>query len=199
MKILGKNFDDKKTKKIVYTAVLGVLAVWFIYRFVMVAIESRMVVFNPGRDAGQNGIVVDIIIAEQKTGIIKTPLSVESNRAYVSGAHRRGLKVGQKIGNGKITYVGSQLDLDTGMYVIKTKDVDDGVAFAESECSGFFIPTYAVRESNVLRAESGVAVVVPVTVNTSDSDFSCVVGDIHDGDIIVLSKVGAGQKINVQK
>ena len=139
------------------------------------------------------------IVAEQKTGIINTPLSVENNRAYVSGAHRRGLKVGQKVGDGEITYVGNQLDLDTGMYIVKTKNVDDGVVFAETECSGFFIPTYAVRESQIMRAESGSAIAVPVSVNASDSEFSCVSGDIHDGDGIVLSKVGAGQKINVQK
>lgn len=199
MRILDKNFDDKKIKKIIYTAVLGVLAIWFIYRFIMVAIESRMVVFNPVRDAGQNGIVVDTIVAEQKTGIIKTPLSVENNRAYVSGAHRRGLNVGQKIGDGEITYVGGQLDLDTGMYIVKTKNVDDGVVFAETECSGFFIPTYAVRESQIMRAESGSVVAVPVSVNASDSEFSCVSGEIKDGDIIVLSKVEPNQKINVQK
>lgn len=199
MNMFGKKFSDKKIKKIVYTSVFVVLAIWFLYRFVMVAIESRMVVFNPVRDAGQNGIVVDTIVAEQKTGIIKTPLSVENNRAYVSGAHRRGLKVGQKVGSGEITYVGNQLDLDTGMYIVKTKNVDDGVVFAETECSGFFIPTYAVRESQIMRAESGSAAVVSVSVSASDSEFSCVSGDIHDGDIIVLSKVSAGQKINVQK
>ena len=199
MKIFGKKFDDKKLKKNVYTVVLGVLAIWFIYRFVMVAIESRMVVFNPMRAAGQNGIIVDTIVAEQKSGIIKTPLSVENNRAYVSGAHRRGLKVGQKLGYGELTYVGNQLDLDTGMYIVRTKNVDDGVVFAESECSGFFIPTYAVRESQVMRAESGSVIAVPVTVNASDSDFSCVSGEIKDGDIIVLSKVEPNQKINVKK
>jgi len=199
MKIFGKKFDDKKLKKNVYTAVFAVLVLWFIYRFVMVAIESRMVVFNPMRAAEQNGIVVDSIVAKQKSGIIKTPLSVENNRAYVSGAHRSGLKVGQKVGSGEITYVGNQLDLDTGMYIVKTKNVDDGVVFAESECDGFFIPTYAVRESQIMRAESGSAVAVPVSVNASDSEFSCVSGDIHDGDVIVLSKVDTGQKINIQK
>jgi len=199
MKIFGKKFDDKKLKKNVYTAVFAVLALWFIYRFVMVAIESRMVVFNPMRAAEQNGIVVDTIVAEQKSGIIKTPLSVENNRAYVSGAHRRGLKVGQKVANGEIVFVANSLDLDTGMYVVKTKNVDDGVVYAESECNGFFIPTYAVRESQVMRAESGSAIAVPVTVNASDSEFSCVSGEIKDGDIIVLSKVEPNQKINVQK
>ena len=56
-----------------------------------------------------------------------------------------------------------------------------------------------MRESQIMRAESGSAIAVPVSVNVSDSEFSCVSGDIHDGDVIVLSKVGAGQKINVQK
>ena len=198
MKIFGKKFNDKKVKKNVYTAVLGVLILWFIYRFVMVAIESRMDVFNPVRDAEQKGIVVETIVVEQKTGIIKTPLSVENNRAYVSAGHRRGLKVGQKVGDGEIVYVANSLDLDTGMYIVKTKNVDDGVAFAEAECNGFFVPTYAVREGVIMRAESGVVAAVPVNVNAGDSDFSCVTGDIKDGDIIVLSKVVSGQKINVQ-
>ena len=128
-----------------------------------------------------------------------TVRKTENNRAYVSGSHRRGLKVGQKVGGGEITYVANNLDLDTGMYIVKTKNVDDGVVFAESECNGFFIPTYAVRESQIMRAESGVAVSVSVNINAADSDFSCVSGDIHDGDIIVLSKVSAGQKMNIQK
>ena len=197
MRIFGKKFNDKKVKKIVYTAVLGVFVLWFVYRFIMVAIESHMDVFNPVRNAAQNGIMVDTIIAERKTGVIKMPLSVENNRAYVSAAHRRGLKVGQKIGDGEIIYVANNLDLDTGMYIVKTKNVADGVVFAESECSGFFVPTYALRDGVIMRAESGVAEAVSVNVNASDSDFSCVTGDIKDGDIIILSKVDSGQKIKV--
>jgi len=199
MKIFGKKFNDKKVKKNFYTAVLVVLALWFVYRFVMVAIESRMTVFNPFRDAEQNGILVDTIVTEQKTDVIKTPLSVENNRAYVSAVHRRGLKVGQKIGGGEIVYVANQLDLDTGMYVVKTKNVDDGVVYTESECNGYFIPAYAVRDSVIMRAESGISVAVPVNIIANDSEFACVSGDVHDGDIIVLSKVEVGQKVNVQK
>jgi len=199
MKIMGRIFDDKKVKKNLYTAVLIVLVFWFVYRFIMVAIESHMTVFNPIRDSEENGIIVDTLSAKQISGVIKTPISVESNRAYVSAAHRRGLKVGQKIGDGEIVYVANQLELDTGMYVVKTKNVNDGVVFAESNCEGFFIPTYAVRNSVIMRAESGTAIAVPVTVIASDSDFSCVLGDLHDDDIVVLSNVEPGQKVNVQK
>jgi len=199
MKIFGKKIDDKKLKKNVYTAVLVVLALWFVYRFVMVAIEAHMNVFNPIRDVEKNGIVVDTIIAEQKTGVIKTPLSVEDNRAYVSAAHRHLLKVGQKVGNGTIVSVANQLDLNTGMYIVRTRNVDDGVAFAETDCVGFFVPTYAVRDNTIMRAESSMAAPVSVTVIASDSDFSCVSGDIQDGEVIVLSKVEPGQKVNVQK
>ncbi len=195
MKIFGKKINDKKMKKTVYTAVLAILALWFVYRFVMVAIESRMVVFNPVRDMAQNGIVVDTITVQQKTGVIKTPLSVEDNRAYVSDVHRRILKVGQKIGDGTIVAVANQLDFDTGMYVVKTKNVSDGVAYAESECNGYFIPAYAVRDGKVMRAESGVSTVVSVDVVASDSDYSCVSKGVNDGDEIILSKVDAGQKV----
>ena len=199
MKLFGKKFDDKKTKKIVCMAVLIVLVLWFVYRFVMVAIESHMNVFNPVRDVEQNGIVVDTIVAQQKTGTIKMPLSIKNNRAYVSAAHRHGFKVGQKVGDGTVVSVANQIDLNTGMYIIKTRDVEDGIAFAETDCTGFWVPTYAVRDNMIMRAESGVATVVLVTINATDSDFSCVSGDVHDGDIIVLSKVETGQKINVQK
>ena len=198
MKIFGKKFNDKKVKKIVYTAVFGVLILWFVYRFVMVAIESRMVVFNPVREMTQNGIVVDTITVHQKTGVIKTPLSVENNRAYVSEAHRRMLKVGQKIEDGTIVSVAGQLDLDTGMYIVKTKDVQNGVRYAESECSGYFVPTYAINDGVIMRAESNASVAVPVTIIASDADNSCVSGDVKDGDQIILSKVSVGQKIKVK-
>ena len=59
MRIFGRKFDDKKVKKNVYTAVLVALIIWFVYRFIMVAIESRMTVFNPVRDAGQNGTPIE--------------------------------------------------------------------------------------------------------------------------------------------
>ena len=198
MKFFGKKFDDKKTKKIIYTAVFGVLALWFVFRFVMVAIESHMDVFNPMRDENANGTLVEYVTAKKQNGIIGIPVSVQNNRAYVSGARRKKLRAGQKIGDGVISYVSSSLDLDSGMYVVKTRGVADGITNAEIDLNCFFVPAYAVHDGVIFIAESGIARARTVTVVSSDSDIACVSDGIQDGDKIVISHVNVGQKINIQ-
>lgn len=197
MKILGRNFDDKKLKKNVYTAVFVVLVGWFIYRFVIVAIESRMVVFNPIRDANKNGTLVETIVADKKDGVIKFPIAIKNNRAYVSNRARIKLHTGQKIGDGgTIVYVSNSLDYDTGMYVVKTSGANDGVNNVEIPCNGYFIPVYAVRDGVVMVEKSGVAEPAMVNVVAQDSDFACISGGLDDGDVIILSKVSTNQKIS---
>ena len=197
MKIFGRNFDDKKTKKNLYTAVFVVLVAWFIYRFVMVAIESRMVVFNPVRDANKNGILVETIIANKKDGVINFPIAIKNNRAYVSGNARAKLRTGQKIvGGGTVVYVSSSLDYDSGMYVVKTNGANDGVNNIQIPCSGYFIPVYAVREGVVMVEKSGSAESVAVNVLNQDSEFACISDGIGDGDIVILSKVSNNQKVS---
>lgn len=197
MKILGREFNDKKLKKNVYTAVFVVLVGWFIYRFVMVAIESRMVVFNPVRDANKNGTLVETIVADKKDGVINFPIAVKNNRAYVSGHTRAKLRAGQKIaGGGTIVYVGDSLDYDSGMYVVKTSGANDGVNNVEIPCNGYFIPIYAVRDGAVMVEKSGAAEPVVVNVVAQDSDFACISGGLYDGDVVILSKVSTNQKVS---
>ena len=198
MKIFGKKFDDKKAKKILYTAVLAVLAIWFIYRFVMVAIESHMVVFNPIRETNKNGFLVETVVVSQKEHIIKIPMSIKNNRAYVSRARRGQFKVGQKIGDGEIVSVSSSVDLDSGMYVVRTRGVIDGLKFVSVPVSGYCIPAYAVRDGRVSVVDNGVATVHEVQVINQDSDTACIAEGIADGDVVILSKVVAGQKVRVK-
>jgi hypothetical protein len=200
MKILNREFDDKKLKKNLYTAVLVLLVGWFIYRFVMVAIESRMVVFNPVRDANKNGTLVETVVANKKDGVINFPIAITNNRAYVSGNARTKLRVGQKISQGgTVAYVSNSLDYDTGMYIVKTNGANDGVNNVQISCSGYFVPVYAVRDGNVMLEKSGVAESVDVKVTAQDSEFACISGEISNGDIVILSKVSNNQKVNVQK
>lgn len=199
MKIFGKNYDDKKVKKIAYTAVYVAIAFWFVFRFVMVAIESRMVVFNPIRVAQSDGIIVETISAKQTNDVIKIPIDVKNNRAYVSGEYRNKLRAGQKIDDGEIVSVSSSLDFDTGMYTVRTRGVQDGLRFVSVRENGFFVPAYAVRDGSVMVVESGVAVARKVNVIGQDMDKACVNGDIQDGDKIILSKVAVGQKIKMSK
>jgi len=198
MKIMNKKFDSNKIKKIVYTAVFVALVFWFVFRFVMVAMESKMNVFNPMRDETANGTLVEYVTAQKQTGTVAVPISVQNNRAFVSGARRAKLRVGQKVGDGVITYVSSSLDLDSGMYVVKTRDVNDGINNVEINFSCYFVPAFAVRDGVVMVAESGSAHARNVTVVATDSDVACVSDGISDGDKVIVSRISDGQKINIK-
>ena len=198
MKIFGKNYDDEKVKKISYRAIFVLVILWFVYRFVMVAIESQMTVFNPIRISQSNGTIVETMVASKKNDFIKIPIDIKNNRAYVSGEYRNKLRSGQKIGDGEIVSVSGGLDLDTGMYVVRTRGVTDGVAFVSVPANGYFIPAYAVRDGTVMIMESGTAVAHRVDVVAQDTEYACVTGDIKDSDVIVLSKVATGPKIKVK-
>ena len=196
MKIFNRKFDDKKLNKNVYMAVLVVLVCWFVYRFVMVAIESRMVVFNPVRDANQNGTLVETIIADKKDGVINFPIAIQNNRAYVSNRARAKLRAGQQIsGGGTIIYVSNSLDYNSGMYVVKTNGANDGVNNVQIPCNGYFVPVYAVRDGAVMVEKSGVAKSVVVNVVDQDSKFACISDGLGDGDVVILSKVSDNQKV----
>ena len=199
MKIFGKNFDDKKSKKILYTAVFAGLVVWFVYRFVMVGMESKMVVFNPIRESATNGILVDAVVAHNDTVIVKVPIAVENNRAYVSAARRGQFAPGQKIDGGEIISVSARIDLNSGMYVVRTRDVDDGLNMVMVPTNGFCIPAYAVRDGTVMVAKDDIATVRNVVVINQDSDVACISDGINDGDIIIVSKVDDGVRVKIKK
>ena len=199
MKIFGKEYNNKKLKKIAYVAVAVALVAWFIFRFVMVIVENRLVVFNPVRDANENGTLVQVITVNRDKGVIKIPLVVKNNRAYVSPSRLGKLKTGQKIGNGKITYVSTNIDLDSGMYVVKTSGVADGLNYVEVGTNGYFVPLYAVRNGIVMISDNGVAQPRQVTVAAQDADVACISSGLQDGDVVILSNVDTNQKINIKR
>ena len=196
MNFFVKLFND--IIKYVYTAVLDVLLIWFIYRFVMVAFESHMDVFNPMREEMQNGTLIEYVTVQRQKGTVGIPVSVKNNRAYVSGARRAKLHTGQRIDEGVITYVSTSLDLDSGMYIVKTRGVSDGIHNAEIEANCYFVPAYAVHDNKVFVADYDVAHAHDVVIAAADSDVACIVDGIQDGDKVIISHVADGQKINVQ-
>ena len=199
MKILGKKFDDKKVKKIVYTAVFGALVFWFVFRFVMIALESKMDVFNPEREKNANGLLVETVIVAEKSGNINVPIAVNKNRAYVSGIKKAKLRAGQSSGDGKIVSVSESLDLDTGMYVVKTDGVADGVNNVLVPFDCYWVPVYAVQNGHVMVVNDSVAESRDVSVIAQDSENACIRDGLSDGDIVVLSRVDEGQKLKIQK
>lgn len=198
MKMFKKKYEKKKIQKMIYTAVFAVLIGWFVYRFIMVALESRMSVFNPARDANTNGVLVQTMVANRIDGEIKIPVAVNNNRAYVSGKQKAKLRVGQNLGDGVITHISSDLDLDTGMYVVKTRGVKNGINYAVAKYNCFFVPVYAVRNGALMIYDNGMVVEKLVVITASDSENTCISEGLDSGDIVVLSRVDVGQKVKIK-
>lgn len=187
-----------RNKKRIYIAMVMLLVLWFVYRFAMVAIENHRFVFNPSRAAAESGLVIDTMDAKRTTSTLREPVTVKNNRALVSGSRIGVLKPGQKIGDGTITGVSSNIDLDTGMHRVTTRNVTDGLNYVEYQVSGFFVPSYAIKQDKVYVIENGVAVARTVHVAKSDAEQSVITSGLRDGDVIILSNVSDGAKVKPQ-
>lgn len=188
-----------RNKKRIYAALVVMVVLWVIGRFAMIAVENRMVVFNPARAAAATGTPVQVMTAHQTTDMLHEPLTVKNNRAMVSGTRVGLLHAGQKIGDGVIVSVASGIDLDTGLHAVRTRGVADGLNYAQYSATGFFIPSYAITNNVVYVADGDTAVARNVHIARSDADTSVITSGLNDGDIVILSRVVDGQKIQIQK
>lgn len=184
-----------RNKKRIYAALVFLVALWFVYRFIMVGVENRRFVFNPSRAVAESGLVIDVQTAQKTNGTLREPLTVKNNRALVSGARVSILKPGQKIGDGTIVSVASGIDLDTGMHRVTTRGVRDGLNYAQYQITGYFVPSYAIKQDTVYVMQNGVAVARPVHVAASDAEQSVITSGLSDGDVIILSNVSDGEKV----
>ena len=80
------------------------------------------------------------------------------------GTRAENLRAGQRVGNGRIISVSHGLDLDTGMFVVKTRDVPDGLHYAEFTANGFFVPLYAIHDDIVFVVRDGIATPRAITI-----------------------------------
>ena len=178
-------------KKIIIIASIILIAMVSYRTFVIVS-EHRREVFNPMRD----GIVlVETMVAHKKTDILREPLFIKNNTALVSRARINKFRPNQRIGSGRIVSVSNRIDLDSGMHIIRTNGVSNGMQFAESSYNGFFIPTAQISNSKIMVIENGIATQRSVTVVNRDARWSVISGGINEGDIIVLSMVEQGTKV----
>ena len=199
MEKIQRTLAAKKFKKIAFVALVAILAGWVIFRFAAVASENARFVFNASRVAADTGLPVMAIEMSNETGTLYEPLSVKNNRAYVSGARAKNLRAGQKIGNGKIVSVSSNIDYDTGMYVVRTSGVADGLQMAEFNATGYFVPLYAITDGTVFVAENGVATARNVEIARQDSETAYIKSGLRNGDVVILSSVRAGDKVQIKK
>ncbi len=188
-----------RAKRTMYLLAAVALACWVMFRIVMIGMEHRQFVFNPTRDALSNGSPVEILNMTRTPGQLREPLTVHNNRAMVSGARAHILRPGQKIGDGVIVSVSGGIDLDTGMHVVKTRGVSDGLNYAEYDTTGYFVPVYAIKNNVVMVAENDVARARTVTIGRSDADNALITSGLSDGDVVILSNVSDGAKIRIKK
>lgn len=190
--------NPEKIKKWIYIFCVCVLAFWLIFRIVSLILQHNQSVFNISRDVATNGTPVVVMTAQNTSGILREPITIDNNRAYVSG-NRVGLfRPGQRVGGGKITSVSQNINLDTGMYVIKTSGVEDGLQYVEYNRNGYFVPVYAVVNDNVFVYENGRAVLRRVIVAHSDADTALITQGLHDGDVVILSHVADGETVRIE-
>ncbi len=199
MEKIQRTLAAKKFKKITYIALVAILVGWVIFRFAAVASENARGVFNASRMAADTGLPVLAIEMSNTTGTLFEPLSVKNNRAYVSASRAKKLRAGQKIGDGKIVSVSSNIDYDTGMYVVRTSGVADGLQMAEYTTNGYFVPLYAITDGSVFVMENGMATIRDIEVARQDSENAYIKSGLHDGDIVILSSVRAGDKVQIKK
>ena len=194
-----EQLQTPRAKKLSYIALVIMLVVWVVYRFAVIGAMSRLEVYNPSRAAAADGIPVSVIEVTRSPGVVTEALTVQNNRAYVSGARAALLRAGMKVGNGEIVSVATNIDLDTGMHVVRTRGVSDGLNLAEFRTTGYFIPVSSLDNGAVYVMRDGVAVRTPVTVARQDMNTAYITAGLQDGDVVILSRVHDGNKVSIQK
>ncbi len=188
-----------RNKKRLYVIIVLLIGVWIAYRFVEIGNERRLQVFNPARFSADAGIPVDVMNIKKTTDVLRIPLTVKHNRAIASNGLITMLKSGQRVGTGKIEYVSNKLNLETGMYDVRTRGVSDGLNYVEYKTTGYFVPSYIINANSVYVFDNGIARTRDVVVAYSDADTSVITRGLHDGDMLILSRVLDGQKIQIKK
>lgn len=185
-------------KKASYVICATALVGWVVFRFAAIGSENSRYVFNAVRVAQEQGLPVEVLEVKKQSEILKEPIGIKNNKAFIASARIGKFKVGQKIGDGKIVSVSQNLDLDTGMHVVRTKNVSDGLHYAEVVKNGFLVPVHAVSDNTVFVIEDGVARTREVVVVDKDYDNALIISGLQDGDRLILSKVNSGDKVRVK-
>jgi len=194
-----KKLKTRKSKNIIYTAVVVAIVSVFAYRFYTVAKENNYEVFNIIRHNAENGVPVRILEMQKTDGVLLEPLTIKNNRAYISGARLQYFKAGQKIGQCKVVSVSRSIDLDTGMHVIKTTNCKDGLQYAENVKNGFYVPVSALRGNTVYVVNNGVAELRDIEIENRDMENALIKSGLNVGDQVILSNVKSGEKIKIEK
>jgi len=194
-----KKLNTPKYKKIICVVVAIIIALLFIFRFYILFQERNFDVFNIARHNLKNGTPVRVLRMEKTNGILYEPLTIKNNTAYVSGARVNIFHAGQKSGKCKIVSVSKNIDLDTGMHIVKTRNCKDGLQYIEKEKIGLYIPMSAITGNFVYVVNNGVAEKRQIEILDQDAQNALIKSGIQDGDIVILSHVQDDEKIKVME
>ena len=183
---------SEKIKNILYGACAVALIGWVVFRFAAIGAENARAVFNPARAAADVGAPVYAMKMTRGVGVLREPIEIKDNRALVSSVRVGKLQPGQRVGDGEIVSVSNNVDLNTGMHIVRTRGATDGLQYAEFESDGYFVPLYAVSNGVVMLDVDGVA-------TPRDVNIVALVEGLSDGDVVILSHIGAGDKVQIVK
>lgn len=188
---------SQKAKSALYGICIVALIAWAVFRFAAIGAENARDVFNAARYAADVGAPVYAVEMKYQSGVLHEPIAVQNNRALVSASRVDKLDVGQTVGDGKIVSVSRNVDLNTGMHIVRTRGASDGLQYAQFITDGYFVPLYAVRDGAVMLAVDGIATPRSVRILRQDAQTAMIDG-VADGDIVILSDVSAGDRVQIK-
>lgn len=196
---LMEQLKQPRARKIMSIGLIAVLVLWVVFRFTMIGIENARSVYNAARVAETDGVPVVVQQIERTSGVLREPIAVKSNRAYVASGRAHKFGAGQHVAGGVIVSVSPDIDLDSGMHVVRTRGVADGLQYAEFRATGHFVPVYAVNNGVVMVADGNIARARDVVVARQDADNALISSGLNDGDVVILTRVSDGEKIQVKE
>lgn len=196
---LMEQLKQPRARKIMSIGLIAVLVLWVVFRFTMIGIENARSVYNAARVAETDGVPVVVQQIERTSGVLREPIAVKSNRAYVASGRAHKFGAGQHVAGGVIVSVSPDIDLDSGMHVVRTRGVADGLQYAEFRATGHFVPVYAVNNGVVMVADGDIARARDVVVAHQDADNALISSGLNDGDVVILTRVSDGEKIQVKE
>lgn len=196
---LIEQLKQPRARKIMSIGVVVVLVLWVVFRFTMIGIENARSVYNASRVAQTDGVPVVVQQIERTAGVLREPIAVKSNRAYVASGRAHKFGAGQHVAGGVIVSVSPDIDLDSGMHVVRTRGVADGLQYAEFRATGHFVPVYAVNNGVVMVADGDIARARDVVVARQDAENALISSGLNDGDVVILTHVSDGEKIQVKE
>ena len=196
--LMGK-MKQPRARKIMSIGLVAALVLWVVFRFTMIGIENARSVYNAARVAETDGVPVVVQQIERTSGVLREPIAVKSNRAYVASGRAHKFGAGQHVAGGVIVSVSPDIDLDSGMHVVRTRGVADGLQYAEFRATGHFVPVYAVNNGVVMVADGDIARARDVVVARQDAENALISSGLNDGDVVILTRVSDGEKIQVKE